>query len=542
MLLLFETSAGHALFEMKKAAELEAMKSSDLWDALSTKEKLASRVKLKAFSAFKDTSEAVVAATESVQSKLGKALKRFLNKHVAKKDLKLELGVADTKLGSAIKEKLGIKVVHSKLVEEALRGVRQLVAESGGEVLKGVEAADYRAMQLGLSHSLSRYKLKFSPDKVDTMVIQAVGLLDDLDKEVNTYAMRCREWYGWHFPEMAKILNDNLHYAKVVKLVGFRSEFRKVQLEELAECIDDDESVAKSLMETAEISMGTEVDKDDMEHIITLADQVVDLSEFRTTLAQYLRSRMQAIAPNLTSLVGELVGARMVQHAGSIMNLAKHPASTVQILGAEKALFRALKTKHDTPKYGLIYHASLIGQASPKNKGKISRVLAAKCSLASRVDALGEADGPTVGPEMRAKVEARLRHLEGGKLALPGTSSAKKRPLVEVLADDAADAAPAYSVASDLQALPAADGDTTNRSDEPATNGTNRPPVKKKQKKKSTEGDEKVGSPATGTPKPKKRKAPSQTTAGDDTKEEDAAVSEKKKKKKKKDAPAVTKD
>lgn len=538
MLLLFETSAGHALFEMKKAAELEAMKTPELWDALSTKEGLASRVKLKAFAAFKDTSEAVVAATESVQSKLGKALKRFLNKHVAKKDLKLELGVADTKLGSAIKEKLGIKVVHSKLVEEALRGVRQLVAESGGEVLKGVEASDYRAMQLGLSHSLSRYKLKFSPDKVDTMVIQAVGLLDDLDKEVNTYAMRCREWYGWHFPEMAKILNDNLHYAKVVKLVGFRSEFRQVQLEELAECIDDDEAIAKSLIETAEISMGTEVDKEDMEHIITLADQVVDLSEFRSTLAEYLRSRMQAIAPNLTSLVGELVGARMVQHAGSIMNLAKHPASTVQILGAEKALFRALKTKHDTPKYGLIYHASLIGQASPKNKGKISRVLAAKCSLASRVDALGETDGPTVGPEMRAKVEARLRHLEGGKLALPGTSSAKKRPLVQVLADDAADAAPTYSIASDLQALPVAGSDSANRSDEQATNGADEAPVKKKQKKKSTEGAESL---ASGTPKPKKRKASSQTTTGDDAKGDDTPASEKKKKKKKKDTPAATK-
>merc|ERR1711981_1376203 len=101
---------------------------------------------------------------------------------------------------------------------------------------------------------------------------------------------------------------------------------------------------------------------------------------------------MSAIAPNLTILVGELVGARLISHAGSLMNLAKHPASTVQILGAEKALFRALKTKKDTPKYGLIYHASMIGQAAPKFKGKIPRVLAAKCALSIRVDALGDAD------------------------------------------------------------------------------------------------------------------------------------------------------
>ena len=103
--------------------------------------------------------------------------------------------------------------------------------------------------------------------------------------------------------------------------------------------------------------------------------------------------RRQAIAPNLTTVVGELVGARLIAHAGSLMNLAKQPASTVQILGAEKALFRALKAKHDTPKYGLIYHASLVGQAQPKHKGKISRVLAAKCALSIRVDALGDTDG-----------------------------------------------------------------------------------------------------------------------------------------------------
>src|ERR1700716_4491190 len=94
-----------------------------------------------------------------------------------------------------------------------------------------------------------------------------------------------------------------------------------------------------------------------------------------------------AIAPNLTVLVGELVGARLIAHAGSLMSLAKQPASTIQILGAEKALFRALKTKHDTPKYGLIYHASLIGQATGKNKGKMARVLAAKAALGLRVDA-----------------------------------------------------------------------------------------------------------------------------------------------------------
>merc|ERR1711971_1219007 len=124
--------------------------------------------------------------------------------------------------------------------------------------------------------------------------------------------------------------------------------------------------------EAAEISMGTEISDEDILNIKHLADQIIEIQEYRTQLYEYLKNRMIAIAPNLTILVGELVGARLISHAGSLMNLAKHPASTVQILGAGKALFRALKTKKDTPKYGLIYHASLVTQSFAKNKGKVS--------------------------------------------------------------------------------------------------------------------------------------------------------------------------
>merc|ERR1712023_430438 len=155
----------------------------------------------------------------------------------------------------------------------------------------------------------------------------------------------------------------------------------------------------------AEISMGTDMADEDVINVNYLCEQIIQISEYRMTLYDYLKNRMQAIAPNLTVLVGELVGARLIAHAGSLLNLAKHPASTVQILGAEKALFRALKTKHDTPKYGLIYHASMVGQATTKNKGKMSRVLANKCALAIRVDALGDETTANVGVECRSKVE-----------------------------------------------------------------------------------------------------------------------------------------
>ena len=214
--------------------------------------------------------------------------------------------------------------------------------------------------------------------------------------------------YGWHFPEMAKIVSDNVAYAKCVRLMGSRdtaadTDFSGVPL---------DEDVEAKLKEAAAVSMGTEISETDLANVAALCDQVVALSEYRAQLFDYLRARMAAIAPNLTALVGELVGARLVAHAGSLLSLAKAPASTVQILGAEKALFRALKTKHDTPKYGLIYHASLIGQAPPKLKGKISRLLAAKCSLGVRVDALGDGTDATMGLNARAKVKKGERGFE----------------------------------------------------------------------------------------------------------------------------------
>lgn len=400
MLVLFETPAGHALF---KLLDDSALRNADQdFESPKTIEGL---VQLKAFNKFQDTTAALAAATAMVEGKPSKDLRKFLKKQVSSSE---EIAVGDAKLGAAIKDKTGLQCIYSSGVSELMRGIRANIEM----LLKSEdEAADNsrKAMVLGLAHSLSRYKLKFSPDKVDTMIVQAIGLLDELDKEINTYAMRLREWYGWHFPELGKIIVENVPYAKVVNKMGLRTSAATADFSDVIPEETEDE-----LKAAAQISMGTEISDEDLINIRLLCDQVITLSDYRTTLFEYLKNRMTAIAPNLTAMVGELVGARLVAHAGSLLSLAKYPASTVQILGAEKALFRALKTKHATPKYGLIFHASVVGQANPKHKGKISRSLASKCALAIRVDALGDTDeGATVGESGRLAVEARLRRLEG---------------------------------------------------------------------------------------------------------------------------------
>jgi len=406
MLLLFETAAGFALF--KVLDEDKISKVDSLTKAFETPEKANKIVSLQKFQRFKNTADALKATTALVDSKLGKSLKKFLTKEIVNKELTDQLAVVDSKLGGIIKEKLGIPVVQESTIFELHRAVRSQVEH----LISGLTEGDLNTMSLGLAHSMSRYKLKFSPDKVDTMIVQAISLLDDLDKELNTYAMRVREWYGWHFPEMGKIVPDNILYAKTAKKLGSRSNVATTDLTDFLP-----EELEEEVKEAAQISMGTEVSEEDLDSIRALCDQVINIHEYREQLFEYLKNRMQAIAPNLTVIVGELVGARLIAHAGSLLALAKAPASTVQILGAEKALFRALKTKKETPKYGLIYHASLVGQAGPKIKGKISRVLAAKAALAIRFDALGESESsePTLGIQGRAAVEARLQALEGGK-------------------------------------------------------------------------------------------------------------------------------
>merc|ERR1719402_1325154 len=204
---------------------------------------------------------------------------------------------------------------------------------------------------------------------------------------------------------------------------------------------------------------------------------------------------MMALAPNLTVLVGELVGARLIAHAGSLMNLAKHPASTVQILGAEKALFKALKTKHDTPKYGLIYHAQLVGQASTKLKGKVSRMLAAKASLATRVDALGEETNTDLGIEHRAKVESRIRQLEGGEITrISGT----KRQSAKFDKYESKSEVLEYKAAADVTLKRKADEDEEEKPDvkKIKVDDVEAEGSKKKKKKKDKQKEEEVEAPA----------------------------------------------
>jgi len=517
MLVLFETPAGFAVFKLLDEKKLQSVEN--LYEDFSTAEAARKVIKLKSFEKFEDTTKALASAASLIEGKMSKDLKQFLKKIFAK-DAHEKLAVADAKLGQAIKSKLEIDCVADSSISELMRCIRgQLV-----NLMPGVEDEDMRVMSLGLGHSLSRYKLKFSPEKIDTMIVQAVSLLDDLDKELNNYMMRAREWYGWHFPELGKVITDNIAYIRTVQAMGTREKCKNTDLSDILP-----EDVEAKVKEAAEISMGTEISDIDMFNIKHLCDQVMEIQEYRGQLYEYLKNRMFAIAPNLTAVVGELIGARLISHAGSLLNLAKHPASTVQILGAEKALFKALKTKHDTPKYGIIYHASVVGQASAPLKGKASRMLAAKAALACRADALFESleannkdkdvkfdpewieqrermNKGELGLEGRTKVETRIRILEGGhSLQVSGTAKAaakfdkhEMKPEVQEY-KPAADNTLKRKIKDEEGAEEASEAEPVKKIKVEADGDADETPKKKKKKKKNKENEEANGDDSMAT-------------------------------------------
>ena len=292
----------------------------------------------------------LVSCSRSGAGTVNEDLRALLELNLSKpsKNSSIVLGVADPILASAIRAALKIKCDTSESTAELIRGIRF----HASKLLKGLQSDDLTKAQLGLGHSYSRSKLKFNVNRVDNMIIQAIALLDQLDKDVNLFSMRIREWYGYHFPELVKIVPDNYEYARAAKFIGAKETLTADKLPDLAALLGDDTIRAQNVIDAAAGSMGSVLSEIDMLNISAFATRVVSIADYRKSLTSYLVEKMNQVAPSLTALLGERIGARLISHAGSLTNLSKYPASTVQILGAEKALFRALKTKGNTPKVG----------------------------------------------------------------------------------------------------------------------------------------------------------------------------------------------
>ena len=487
-------------------------------------------VRLVSFAPFKSAVHALENAMDVSEGVMNPFLGSFLEMNLPNASGKVfTLGVGEPTLAGSIKHSIHCECVVDDVVRELIRGIR-LHATA---FLSQLKDADVGRAQLGLGHAYSRAKVKFNVNRVDNMITQSIALLDQLDKDVNTFAMRVREWYGWHFPELVKIVSDNHSYARLCKLIKNKGRLGEDDLKSI-EQITGCPIKARSILDAARASMGTDISDIDLLNIESFADRVIALHNYRAGLYDYLVKKMHAVAPNLSALIGEVVGARLISHAGSLTNLAKYPASTVQILGAEKALFRALKTRGNTPKYGLIFHSTFIGRASQKNKGRISRVLANKVSIACRIDCFIDKPTNKFGEFLREQVEERLRFYEDGvaprKNSVVMAQALKEAGIdMDIDDDDEDEVAPKEAMTVDSPEKP-----TLKRPASEATDAMDVSPKKSKKKnKKNKTPAESSQVETTNTVQQNPHLAPS-TMPVENVTDDKSTSNEKKKKKKKK--------
>jgi nucleolar protein 56 len=406
MYFLHESAAGYALF-LKKESEDADENEAEVQESMLDPKTFGKIMGFHAWTPFKDADDALHQVKAIAAGSPTEELVNFLEMNLPKSKKKYQLGVYDPELGKELSAQFSI--THGQSVRELLRGCRAHFSR----LAKNLQETDLDKARLGLGHAFSRDRMQLDPNRQDKPIINTIALLDSLDKNINTFAMRVREWYAWHFPELMKIVTDNIVYCKVSRIIRVRDTFDKERQQEVVDACGNDE-VGAEVLKALKMSMGQDIVEMDMANIDHFAHEVIKLAAMRKSLHDYLKCKMDLVAPNLCALIGEIIGARLISHAGSLTNLAKYPASTVQILGAEKALFRALKTKGNTPKYGLIFHSTFIGRAQQKNKGRISRYLANKCSIASRIDCFSDEATTVFGEKLRDQVEERLNFLTEG--------------------------------------------------------------------------------------------------------------------------------
>jgi nucleolar protein 56 len=324
------------------------------------------------------------------------------------------------KLAEESQKKMKISVEVAKPAETALLHSR--MGETAIEVGFVKDETELNNWNRNVSMELSKMRIKGASQKRDLIVAQGIQTLDSLDQTVNLFMGRLREWYGVYFPELDRLVEKHETYSRLVSNLGSREEFTVENLERENIPKERTQLVAKA----AESSMGADISESDLEMVQALAKDVLNFYTLRKNMEDYVDQTMEELAPNVRAVAGALLGARLIAMAGSLQNLAMRPASTIQVIGAEKALFRSLKTGARPPKHGLIFQHTLLHDAKRWQRGKIARVIAGKLAIAARADAFGA--GHYIGDKLKADINKRLEEIQEKYKEPPAPKEPKPRP------------------------------------------------------------------------------------------------------------------
>ncbi|KAK6090471.1 hypothetical protein P3W45_000568 [Vairimorpha bombi] len=392
--LLYEHTKGYILFELK---EYEDLSNESYKDYL----KLTQVVHLVSKYDFDDVQMAYNNIQELSVNKIPPELRNFLELNEVKV----------LHCDPSLKQALKLINIKQKTSTNILRGIKQ--NES-----KFTKLENDTQFMLGVSHTFSRNKVEFNSKKDDNIMIHTVNMLDQLEKDINSYSMRIKELYGWSFPELFSHCNGNDEYIKVLNFfINKKNLPEEHKLEELIKLKNNlpEEHKLEELIKLKNNSIGIELNELDIMNIRNLCDIINEKIDIKNKLKIYLKDKMEKVAPNLCELLGDLMAAKIIVLSGGLMNLAKSTASTIQLLGAEKSLFQALKSRSNTPKYGVLFYSKYISKAHMKNKAKFSRYLAAKIAILSKIDCFSYNRTNEYGVAIKKIVKNKLKSFDNNK-------------------------------------------------------------------------------------------------------------------------------
>jgi len=229
----------------------------------------------------------------------------------------------------------------------------------------------------------------------DALIMQVNGAIDELDKSINILVERLREWYGLHFPEMSRIIEKHEKFAEIIEKFGSREAVEHPELSHFKEK-----------------SMGMDLNKTDVKIVQNFSKNILELYKLREGLSKYSEELLKEVAPNLEELAGPMIAARLISLAGGLEKLARMPSSTIQLLGAEKALFRHLHGRGKSPKHGVIIMHQYVQKAPLEYRGKIARLISSKLSIAAKMDFYSKTNK---SKEMKKELEKKINEIVKSK-------------------------------------------------------------------------------------------------------------------------------
>ncbi len=315
-----------------------------------------------------------------------------------------EFNVENENLAKIVTPKFNVEITveQTSSAGECLRGnLAQLAVERGFVA----STDEFYALAHTVTSALAKSRVTEASGNRALLVSQTIMALDDSDRSFNLFANRLREWYGYHFPELGRLVDKSDLYVQLVASIGERRNFTPENLAATTLVTDK----ARAVSEAAKASMGAEFDEGDIEEVRGFAESVLGLQASRERIERYLDELMGQAAPNIREVAGSTLGARLIAAAGGLESMSKKSSSTIQVLGAEKALFRSLKTGARPPKHGLIFQHKDIHQSPRWQRGKIARALAGKLAIAARLDFYG---GEYRGDELKRELDERVREIK----------------------------------------------------------------------------------------------------------------------------------